>query len=158
MEKKDNNQSRDNQQETKKGLKEINKIIFLPNEDVPDNWVDFELSAEEVRILKEGEDYIDKVVAPSLSIYRKVSKEELMDNERPPKEIEQTQENIELNSAKEAKQSTLNQQEIEEIDMLLKSKAKTLGLKKQDEIDKEKRLTMSEEERKKKEEIERLNR
>lgn len=165
MEKKDNNQ-RDNQAETRKGLKEINKIIFLPNEYVPDDWTEFELSSEEKRILKEAETYIDKELVPSLSISRKVTKEELADNSRPVREISEQEKSLEKKEAEvqkvvEAKKNkTLGEDEINEINMLLKTKAKTLKMREAEEVEKKekyKRTLEEEEDKKKREEIERLH-
>ncbi len=157
MSKKEEELKRDNYEETKKGMKEINKILFRNNDDLPDDWTDFQLSPEEVKILKEGENYIEKVLAPNLSIYRKATKEELADNERPIKTVKK-EKTAELEINEKQAEKTFSEDEITEINNLLKQKTKNLKLKAEVESkDKYKKLK-DEEEKKKREELERLNR
>lgn len=154
---------RDNSAETKQGMKKINRIIFGKNEDFPDDWTDFELTADEVKILKEAEDYIEKELIPSLSVNKKVSKKELMDDERPIKEVkketkakEMTEiENKHLDEAQ--KELRFSEAEITEIDELLKQKTKNLKLKRDMESEDKHKKLKDEVERKKKEEIDRLH-
>lgn len=151
----DNNEKssqRDNVKETREGLKEVNKIIFLKNEDFPDDWTEFDLTNDEKKILKEGEDYIDKVLTPSLSINRKVSKKELedknIDREIPKEELTQ-EKDINIRDKE-------NYEEILEINNLLKQKAKDLkNQAKEDKYTKLKREKEEDEEKKKKELLER---
>ena len=113
-------------------MKKIQKIIFLPNEEITEDWTDHKVTPEEHRILKEGEDYIDKTLIPSLSIYQK---------------------------PKIGKAKTLKESEILEIDKLLKEKAKALKLKEQTEEEKAKILKEKEDEeneKKKQQEIDRM--
>ena len=156
MSKKEENFQRDNAEETKKGMKEINKIIFRENELVPDDWTDFQLTPEEVKILKEGENYIDKELAPSLSIYRKVSKEELNDHERPAKETKKKEQEVEKEKEEtQVEDKKFTEAEIAEIDSLLKEKTKNLKLK-IEKSDKEKQKKLKYEEEKEKKDLERL--
>lgn len=154
MNKNEENFKRDNFEETKKGMKEINKIIFRTNEEVPDDWTDFQLTAEEVKILKEGENYVDKELTSSLSIYRKATKEELMDDERPVKEVKQ-ENSKEIEPEKPQTEQRFSEDEIVEINNLLKQETKNLKLKSEvDSKDKYRKLK-AEEEKKKKEDLER---
>ena len=154
MSKKEENFQRDNAEETKKGMKEINKIIFRENEVVPDDWTDFQLTPEEVKILKEGENYIDKELAPSLSIYRKVSKEELNDHERSDKETKKREQEVEKEEI-QVEDKKFTEAEIAEIDSLLKEKTKNLKLK-TEKYDKNKQRKLKYEEEKEKKDLERL--
>lgn len=153
---------RDNFEETKKGMKEVGKIIFRTNEYVPDDWTDFDVTPEEARILKEGVDYVEKELAPSLSIYRKVSKEELLDNDEPEKEVVQAIEEVQVEEIEQEEQkeskSRFTEAEIAEMNSLLKQKSRNLKLR-TEKVAKDKNLKLKEEEiKKKKEELERLNR
>ena len=124
-------------EQIKSDYKKVNKIIFFPNEDVPDDWTDFEMTAEEFRALKEGEEYIEKQIIPNLSISKKYN----------PKDFKE-----EVEEEKEVKESELKEGEISEIDALLKAKAKSLKEDKEKETKKEK-LEKEEEEKKKQREI-----
>ena len=129
---------RDNFEETKKGLREINKIIFRNNEDIPDDWTDFEITSSEAKILKEGEDYIEKVLIPNLSTYRKISKEELLKEEKEIKEHSKEKE-----EAKEENKSVIKgektkgkftEEEMAEMNRVLKEKTRNLKLKTEKEV------------------------
>lgn len=48
--------------------KEMGKIIFMPNEEIDENWADQKLSLEEVKILSNGERYIKNELISNLEI------------------------------------------------------------------------------------------
>lgn len=51
--------------------KEMGKIIFMPNEEIDENWADQKLSLEEVKILSNGERYIKNELISNLEINMK---------------------------------------------------------------------------------------
>lgn len=147
---------RDNYTETKKGLKTVNRIIFGNNEEIPDDWTDFELSKEETRILKEGETFIEKELIPTLSISRKFIKkgykeDKNLKNEEKKLLLQEKETENELVQNKE-----LSSDDIDEINLLLKRKARKLKLE-GEELEYKKLKLKREEDEKKKRELETLN-
>ena len=145
---------RDNYTETKKGLKTVNRIIFGNNEEIPDDWTDFELSKEETRILKEGETFIEKELIPTLSISRKFIKKGYKEDKNLKMKknyITRKETENELVQNKE-----LSSDDIDEINLLLKRKARKLKLE-GEELEYKKLKLKREEDEKKKRELETLN-